>query len=111
MTNKGKDASEYTRQSTHGNDQMMKSLWRELDKVKNAMKGKSAMNLNGMLKRIVSLFTANVLECPLPPKFFLPQLEFYKGFQDNFEPQENSRRGHMQVFSHHPQGSCQGVVQ
>lgn len=31
---KGKDASEYTRQSTHGNDQMMKSLRRELDKVK-----------------------------------------------------------------------------
>ena len=29
---------------------MMKSLRRELDEVKNAMKGKMVMNLDGMLK-------------------------------------------------------------
>ena len=56
----------------HDNDHMMKSLRRELDEVKNAMKGKTAMNLDGMLKRTYSPFTANVLECPLPPKFRLP---------------------------------------
>jgi len=48
--NKGKDAIEYTGQSVHDNDHMMKSLRRELDEVKNAMKGKTAMNLDGTLK-------------------------------------------------------------
>ena len=79
---KGKDATEYTGQSMHDNDHMMKSLRRELDEVKYAMNGKTAMNLDGMLKRIYSPFTASVLECPLPPKFRLPQLEFYDGMKD-----------------------------
>ena len=61
---------------------MMKSLRKELDEVKNAMKGKMAMNLDGMLKRIDPPFTASVVECPLPPKFRLPQLEFYDGTKD-----------------------------
>lgn len=61
-----KNASKYTGQSSHGNDHMMKSLRREWDEVKNAMKGKTAMNLNGMLKQTDSPFTASVLECPLP---------------------------------------------
>ena len=69
----------------HDNDHIMKSLRRELDEVKNAMKGKTAMNLDGMLKRIYSPFTASVLECPLPPKFCLPQLEFYDGMKDPFD--------------------------
>ena len=55
----------------HVNDHMMKSLWMELDEVKNAMKGKMAVNLEGMLKHTYSPFTASVLECPLPPKFRL----------------------------------------
>ena len=66
----------------HDNDHMMKSLRRELDEVKNAMKGKTVMNLYGMLKWIDSPFTANVLEFPLPPKFRLLQLEFYDGMKD-----------------------------
>ena len=61
---------------------MMKSLRRELDEVKNAMKGKKAMNLDGMLKQTNSPFTTNVLECPLPPKFGLPQLEFCDSTKD-----------------------------
>ena len=73
---KGKDATEYTGQSMHDNDHMMKSLRKELDRVKNAMKGKTAMNLDGMLKRTDSPFTANVLECPLPPSFVCRRWSF-----------------------------------
>nr|XP_023927981.1 uncharacterized protein LOC112039343 [Quercus suber] len=40
------------------------------------------MNLDGMLKRTDSPFTPSVLECPLPPKFRLPQLEFYDDIKD-----------------------------
>ena len=70
-TVKDKNASKYTGQSSQDNDHMMKYLRWELDEVKNAMKGKTVMNLDGMLKRIDSPFTASVLECPLPPKFRL----------------------------------------
>ena len=70
-TVKDKNASKYTGQSSQDNDHMMKYLRRELDEVKNAMKGKTVMNLDGMLKRIDSPFTASVSECPLPPKFRL----------------------------------------
>ena len=71
---KGKDATKYTGQSMHDNNHMMKSLRRELDEVKNAMKGKTTINLDGMLKRTNSPFTASILECPQPSKFCLPQL-------------------------------------
>ena len=69
----------------HDNNHMMKSLRRELDEVKNATKGKTEMNLDGIIKRTDSPFTASVLECPLPLKFRLPQLEFYDGTKDPFD--------------------------
>ena len=61
---------------------MIKNMRNELDEVKNAMKGKTTMNLDGMIKRTDSPFTASVLECPLPPKFRLLQLEVYDGIKD-----------------------------
>ena len=79
---KGKDTTEYTGQSTPENNYLMQNLRKELDEVKNAMKGKTTKNLDGMLKRIDSPFTPGVLECPLPPKFCLLQLEFYDGMKD-----------------------------
>ena len=59
-------------QNTMDSLRMIMSLQKELDEVKNAMKGKTAMNLDGMLKRMDSPFITSVLECPLPPKFHLP---------------------------------------
>ena len=53
-----------------------------MDEVKNTMKGKTAINLDVMIKRTDSPFTASVLESPLPPKFHLPQLEVYDGTKD-----------------------------
>ena len=82
---KGKDTTEYTRQFTPGNNYLMQNLQKELDEVKNAMKGNIAMNLDGMLKRIDSSFTPSVLGCPLPLKFRLPQLEFYDATKDPFD--------------------------
>ena len=80
--NSRRETSEHTAQSTHGNDQMMKNMRKELDEVKNAMKGKTMINLDSMIKRIDSLFTTSILECPLSPKFCLPQLEVYDGTKD-----------------------------
>ena len=80
--NNKRDTLEHTAQSTRGSDQIMKNMRKELDEVKNAMKGKTAINLDGMIKRTDSPFTTSVLECPLPPKFCLPQLEVYDGTND-----------------------------
>jgi len=60
----------------------MKNMRKELDEVKNTMKGKTTMNLDGMIKRTDSPFTTSVLECPWPPKFHFPQLEVYDGTKD-----------------------------
>ena len=40
---------------------MMKNMRKELDEVKNAIKGKTTINLDGMIKRIDLPFTASVL--------------------------------------------------
>ena len=53
---------------------------KELDELKSVMK--IAINLDGTLKKTSSPFTAKVLECPLPLKFKLPQLEVYDGMKD-----------------------------
>ena len=65
---------------------MMKNKRKELDEVKNAMMGKTIINLDGMINMTNSPFTAGVFECPLPPKFRLPQLEVYDGTQDPLDP-------------------------
>ena len=61
---------------------MVKNMKKELDKVQNAMKGKIVINLDGMIKKTDSPFIASILECPLPHKFGLPQLEVYNGTKD-----------------------------
>lgn len=80
--NSRRETSKLTAQSTRGSDQMMKNIRKELDEVKNAIKGKTTINLDGMIKRTNLPFTTSVLECPLPPKFRLPQLEVYDDTKD-----------------------------
>nr|POF23222.1 hypothetical protein CFP56_78729 [Quercus suber] len=64
---------------------MVKNMRKELDEVKNTMKGKTAINLDSMIKRTDSPFTASILEGSLPPKFRLPQLEVYDGTKDHLD--------------------------
>ena len=52
-----------------------------MDEIKNAMREKTDKNLDAV-KRTDSPFTTRVLECPLPPKFRLPQLESFDGLWD-----------------------------
>ena len=67
-----RETSKHITQSTRGNNQMIKNMRKELDEGKNAMKGKTVVNHDGMIKRTDSPFTSSILECPLPPKFHLP---------------------------------------
>jgi len=90
----------------------MKNIRKELDEVKNAMKRKTMINLDGMIKRTNSPFTANILECPLPPKFCLPQLGVYDGTKDPLDHigsfktilnlQQTPKRGNLQIIPNNP---------
>ena len=51
---------------------MMKNMRKELDEVKNTMKGKTTINFDGMIKRTDSPFTASVLECPIASQISSP---------------------------------------
>jgi len=77
-----KDGSRRTKQFDRASDDLLRSMRKEIDELKNEMKEKTTKNLDGMVKRTDSPFTTKVLECPLPPKFFLPQLEAYDGLKD-----------------------------
>ena len=55
---------------------------KEIEELKNASKDKGEENLDGIIQRMNSPFTNEVLNHPLPPKFCLPQLESYDGSKD-----------------------------
>ena len=60
----------------------LRNIRKEVDELKSAIKDKGIENLDGMIWRMDSPFTTDVLNCPLPPKFRLPQLESYDGSKD-----------------------------
>ena len=53
-----------------------------MDELRNAIKGKIDRSLDGMVRATYSPFTMAVLECPVPSKFQLPQLEPFVGLKD-----------------------------
>ena len=53
-----------------------------MDELRNTIRGKTNRSLNRMVRAIDSSFTIVVLECPVPLKFQLPQLEQFDGFKD-----------------------------
>lgn len=67
------------------NSDLLKSMRKEMDELKNAMNEKTDKNLDGMVKRTDSPFIIRVLEYPLPPKFRLPQLESFNSLRDPFD--------------------------
>ena len=55
---------------------------KEVDELKSAIKDKGGENLDRMIQRTDSPFTNEGLNRPLPPKFYLPQLESYDSSKD-----------------------------
>ena len=53
-----------------------------MDELRNAIKEKTDQSLDRMVRAIDSPFTTAVLECPVPSKFRLPQLELFDGLKD-----------------------------
>ena len=53
-----------------------------MDELRNAIKEKTDRSLDRMIRATNSLFITVVLECPVPLKFRLPQLEPFDGLKD-----------------------------
>ena len=67
------------------NNDLLKSMRKEMDELKNAMNEKTNKNLDRMVKKTDSPFIIRVLEYPLPPKFRLSQLESFDSLRDPFD--------------------------
>ena len=50
--------------------------------MRNAIKEKTDRSVDRMVRAMDSPFTTDVLECPVPSKFLLPQLEPFNGLKD-----------------------------
>ena len=61
---------------------LLQEIRKEMDELRNAIKEKMDQSLDRMVKAIDLPFTTAVLECPVPSKFRLPQLEPFDGLKD-----------------------------
>ena len=58
--------------SNKANLDLLRDMRKEMDELRNAMKEKTDRNLDRMVRKMNSPFTAKVLKCPMPLKFCLP---------------------------------------
>ena len=62
---------------------------KEMDELRSVIKEKTDRSIDRMVRATDSPFTTAVLECPVPSKFRLPQLEPFDGLRD---PQRSYKR-------------------
>ena len=55
---------------------------KEMDELSSAIKEKTERSVDRLIRATDSPFTTVVLECPMPSKFRLPQLESFDGLKD-----------------------------
>ena len=68
--------------SNKANSNLLRDMRKEMDELRKTMREKTNQNLDEMVRRTDSPFIAKILECPMPPKFHLPQLKSFDGLND-----------------------------
>ena len=61
---------------------LLREMRKEMDELRNTIKGKMDWSLDRMVGMTYSPFMTAILECPVPSKFRLPQLEPFNGLKD-----------------------------
>ena len=61
---------------------LLREMRKEMDKLRNAIKGKTDQGVDRIVRMADSPFTLAVQECLVPSKFRLPQLEPFDGLKD-----------------------------
>ena len=74
------------RENSYKMEEELHDMRKKIHELRSAVKEKSVVNLDGMIKM-------KVLNCPLPPKFQLPQLESFGGLKDPLD--------HIEAFKTH----------
>ena len=67
------------------NDQnldLLREMRKEMDELRSAIKEKTEQSVDRLVRATDSPFTTVVLECPVPSKFWLPQLESFDRLKD-----------------------------
>ena len=64
------------------NSDLLREMRKEMEELRNAIKEKTDRSVDRMVRATNSPFTIAVLECPVPSKFRLPQLEPFDGLKD-----------------------------
>ena len=64
------------------NSDLLREMRKEMDELRSAIKERTDRSVDKMVRATDSPFTATVLECPVPSKFRLPQLEPFDGLKD-----------------------------
>ena len=82
-TNKDDEGDSHRRRpSTNVSSNLLREMRKEMDELRNAIKGKIDQSLDKMVRKTDLPFTLAVQECPVPSKFCLPQLEPFNGLKD-----------------------------
>ena len=64
------------------NSDLLREMRKEMDELRSAIKKKTERSMDRLVRATDSPFTTVVLECPVPSKFRLPQLESFNGLKD-----------------------------
>ena len=64
------------------NSDLLREMRKEMDELRSAIKEKMERSMDRLVRATDSPFTTAVLECPVPSKFRLPQLESFDGLKD-----------------------------
>ena len=64
------------------NSDLLREMRKEMDELRSAIKEKTERSVDRLVRETDSPFTTVVLECLIPSKFRLPQLESFDGLKD-----------------------------
>ena len=64
------------------NSDLLREMRKEMDELRSAIKEKTEWSVDRLVRATNSPFTTAVLECPMPSKFQLPQLEPFDELKD-----------------------------
>ena len=80
--NDGDNQKRWSGTPERASSNLLKEMRKEINELKNAIKEKTNWSLDRMVRRTDLPFTMAVLECPVPLKFRLPQLEPFVELKD-----------------------------
>ena len=90
-------------------EQRFRSLQQELGRVKEVVKGRASDTMDNLVQQTESPFTVEVLHCPLPEKFRMPQVETFDGANDPVD-HLNTYKNQMELHGYQDPIRCRAFA-